>query len=298
MRILKVPDIEHLLYEVRYLSRYIEEEFLFKIGLSFHAGRSEARMLKVSSIVPKLPVPVSKEGGGDPQSWKKKKLGGIATSANKAPPSSSPARLHIPEDVLNHQCIGRRRANALVKYLQGEYKQKYDLRTKKVKVLEKELTECKTELANIVHSVSLQNQQIDRLQIDFEGVQAMITQLRKDQKTSVEKVATLEVENKRSRTLLAEEEAALSDLESSRIIEDFKKSIAFRTIIQDHIQEARDHTYDGVRLMQQKTGVTVEGLTPSKASGDPSSDFDGGEIESELQKTFALEVDDEIVDIE
>ncbi|KAH0460843.1 hypothetical protein IEQ34_008418 [Dendrobium chrysotoxum] len=41
MRILKVPDIEHLLFEVRHISRYIEEEFLFKVGLSFHAGSSE-----------------------------------------------------------------------------------------------------------------------------------------------------------------------------------------------------------------------------------------------------------------
>ncbi|KAL0905180.1 hypothetical protein M5K25_027367 [Dendrobium thyrsiflorum] len=43
--------------------------------------------------------------------------------------------------------------------------------------------------------------------------------------------------------------------------------------------------------MQRKTGVTVEGLTPSQASGDPPSDFDDDEIESELHKAFALEVD-------
>ncbi|KAH0470279.1 hypothetical protein IEQ34_000002 [Dendrobium chrysotoxum] len=30
MRILKVSDIEHLLFEVRHMSRYTEEEFLFK----------------------------------------------------------------------------------------------------------------------------------------------------------------------------------------------------------------------------------------------------------------------------
>ncbi|KAL0927827.1 hypothetical protein M5K25_002040 [Dendrobium thyrsiflorum] len=142
--------------------------------------------------------------------------------------------------------------------------------------------------------------------MDFEGAQAVITQLRRDQKASVEKVAKPEAENKRSQTLLVEKEAVLSYLESSRIIEDFKKFIAFRTIIQDHVQEARDHIYDvevkapeqqcinegfirgflkGVRQMQWKTGVTIE---------DP----DGDEIESELHKAFALEVDDEIVDIE
>ncbi|KAL0916184.1 hypothetical protein M5K25_013675 [Dendrobium thyrsiflorum] len=303
MRILKVPDIEHLLYEVRYLGRYIEEEFLFKVGLSIHAGRSEAKMLKKSAKAPEPPAPAPAPalkvapkrpvGGSDPQSLKKKKIEVVATSADRAPSSSSPARLHIPEDVLNHQCIGRHRADDLllrrkeleaelthsfnewnnkfvkVKYLQGEYKRKYDSRTK--------------------------------------------------EKASVEKVGKLEAENKRSRALLAEKEAALSGLESSRIIEDFKNSIAFKTLIQDHVQEARDHIYDievkaleqqcmdegfirgflkGVRLMQRKTGVTVEGLTPSQASGDPSSDADGDEVESELQKVFALDVDNETIDIE
>ncbi|KAL0903773.1 hypothetical protein M5K25_028176 [Dendrobium thyrsiflorum] len=206
-----------------------------------------------------------------------------------------------------------------IKYLQREYKWKYDLRTKEVKVLEEELTECRTELANIVHFISLQNQQIDRLQIDFEEAQAIITQLRKDQKASVEKVVMLESENKRSQTLIVEKEAALSDLESSKIIKDFKKSIAFKTIIQDHVKEAQDHIYDvevkaleqhccdegfiigflkGVRLVKRKTGVTVEGLTTSLTSGDPPSDFDGYEMESELHKAFSLEVDNEIIDIE
>ncbi|KAL0921675.1 hypothetical protein M5K25_008772 [Dendrobium thyrsiflorum] len=348
MWILKVPDIEHLLYEVRYLSKYIEEELLFKVGLSFHAGRFEARMLKKSSKVPELPVPVSKVapkrqvGGGDPQSLKKKKLEGVTTSADKAlPPPDLEAELTHSLNEWNNEFVK-------VKYLQGEYKRKYDLRTKEVKMLEEELIECRTKLANIVHSMSLQNQQIDRLQMDFEGAQAVITQLRKDQKASVEKIGGLmnafmfgEFNTRRlctwlhrhawvdgslalellsghawvrifseTHTLLAEKEAALSDLESSRIIEDFKKYISFKTIIQDHVQEARDHIYDvevkaleqqcigegfiwgflkGVRLMQRKTGVTVEGLTPSQASGDPSSDPDGDEIESKLQKAFALE---------
>ncbi|KAH0464922.1 hypothetical protein IEQ34_005025 [Dendrobium chrysotoxum] len=60
MRILKVPDIEHLLFEVRHMSRYIEEEFLFKVGQSFHAGRSDAKMLKLTSKVPEPPIPTSK----------------------------------------------------------------------------------------------------------------------------------------------------------------------------------------------------------------------------------------------
>ncbi|KAH0463410.1 hypothetical protein IEQ34_007992 [Dendrobium chrysotoxum] len=55
MRILKVPDIEHLLYEIHYLNKYIEEDFLFRFWLLFHAGRSDARMLKMSSKVFKSP---------------------------------------------------------------------------------------------------------------------------------------------------------------------------------------------------------------------------------------------------
>ncbi|KAL0919372.1 hypothetical protein M5K25_011463 [Dendrobium thyrsiflorum] len=271
MRILKVPNIEHLLYEVRYLGIYIEEEFLFKVGLSIHAGRSEAKMLKKSSKVPELPDP-----------------------APAPVPKVTPKR----QDVLNHQCIGRRHADDLllrrkyletelthslnkwnaefvkIKYLQGEYKRKYDSRTKEAK-----------------------NQQIYQLQVGLEGAQVVISQLWKDQKTSAEKVCKLEAENKRSHTLLDEKEATLSDLESSRIIEDFKKSIAFKSIIQDHVQEARDHIYD-VEVKALELQCIDEGLTPSQASDDSSSDPDGDEVQSELQKVFALEVDDEIVDIE
>ncbi|KAH0463395.1 hypothetical protein IEQ34_007977 [Dendrobium chrysotoxum] len=112
------------------------------------------------------------------------------------------------------------------------------------------------------------------------------------ERASVEKVAVLEAENKRSQTLITEKGAALTGFESLRVIEDFKKSIAFKIIIQDQVQEARDHIYEG------KTGVEVEGLTPSQASDDFPLDYDGDKIETKLQKAFALEVDDEIVDIE
>ncbi|KAH0450075.1 hypothetical protein IEQ34_020767 [Dendrobium chrysotoxum] len=265
------------------------------------------------------------------------------TSTSKVPPVSSPIKFHVPRDVLSHQCAVRRKASGLlsrrtelkakltealkewnakfvkVKYLQGVYKWKYDHKTRETKVLEEELCGCRTELVNIVHSVSYQNQQIDRLQVDLERAQAMITQLREDQRVSVEKVAVLEAENKRSQTLITEKEAALTGFESSRVIKDFKKLIAFKIIFQNHVQEARDHIYEvevkaleqqcldegfirgflkGVRLVQRKTGVEVEGLTPNQASDDFPLDSNGDEIESELQKAFSLEVDDEIVDIE
>ncbi|PKU82688.1 hypothetical protein MA16_Dca021964 [Dendrobium catenatum] len=170
-----------------------------------------------------------------------------------------------------------------------------------------------------MHSVSLQNWQADQHQIDLEEAQAIITRLLKDQKASEEKIASLEVKDKKSQVLIAEKEAAFSSLEPSRVIEDFKKSIAFKTIIQDHIEEARDHIYDievkgleqqctedgfirgffkGVRLMQRKTGVPVEGVTPSQASDDFLSGYDGDEVECDLRKVLDLDVDDEIVDVE
>ncbi|KAH0449390.1 hypothetical protein IEQ34_020082 [Dendrobium chrysotoxum] len=61
MRLLKVPDVEHLLYEVRYLNKYIKEEFLFKVGLSFHPGRLDVRMLKPTSKVPEPSALAPKE---------------------------------------------------------------------------------------------------------------------------------------------------------------------------------------------------------------------------------------------
>ncbi|KAL0905625.1 hypothetical protein M5K25_024060 [Dendrobium thyrsiflorum] len=347
LRVLNIPDVELLLFEVRYLTKYIEEEFLFKVGLSIQAGRSEAKKLKKSSKVHEPPAPSSevhsKRKNDDPPTLlkKQKKLEGISTSTSLILLDSSPDKLHVPGEVMKHQCLGRRKANDLlsrrmeleveltqtltewndefvkVKYLQGEYQQKYNQKTKEVKVLEVELTDCRTELANIMTATSLKNQQVDRLQIELVEAQDMIEKLLKDQKVSGEKVAILEAENKKSRTLIAEKEAALFGLESSRVIEDFKKSIAFKTIIQDHVQEAREHIYNvevkaleqqcmdegftrgflkGVRLVQRKAGVKIDGLTTSQASEDPSSDLDGAEIESELRKAFSS--DDESVDVE
>ncbi|KAH0453878.1 hypothetical protein IEQ34_018202 [Dendrobium chrysotoxum] len=154
------------------MSRYIEEEFLFKVGLSFPTGRSDARTLKPTSKVPEPPAPTSKVApkratrGEDPQVLKKKSLEGTATNTDKALPDSSSAKLHIPEEVLNHQCIGRHKAGDLIKFLQEEFKQKYDHKTKEAKVLKEELSECRTELANTMQSISLQNRQADQHQME------------------------------------------------------------------------------------------------------------------------------------
>ncbi|KAH0466649.1 hypothetical protein IEQ34_003887 [Dendrobium chrysotoxum] len=307
LRILKLPDLDTLHYEVRYLSRYADEEYLFKVRLSTQVGRSHAQMLKksarVSEVVPQKnhsKQPGSEEGLQAPR---KKKADEVLTVVSKDP-RASPSKSYIPEDVLNHQCIGRRWAEDLysdfklemtktlndwnkefvnVKYLQGEYKKKYDSKVKEMKVVEVSLRE-------------------------LVEAQATIKQQEKTQQV-------LEAENERLRSVLSEKEAQQLP---SAVIEEFKKSYAFKIIIEDHIQEARSHIYDvevkaleaecaedgfirgfmkGVRIVHRKTGAEIEGLTPSQASGDASLDSSGEELESELQRAFALEEDEDDVEI-
>ncbi|KAH0470023.1 hypothetical protein IEQ34_001581 [Dendrobium chrysotoxum] len=205
LRILKLPDLDALHYEVRYLSRYVDEEYLFKVGLSTQAGRSHAQMLKKSARVPEV-VPQKNH--------------------SKRPGSE----------------------------------------------------------------------------------EATIKQQEKAQQV-------LEAENERLQSVLSEKEAQQLP---SAVIEEFKKSYAFKIIIEDHIQEARSHIYDvevkaleaecaedgfirgfmkGVRTVHRKTGAEIEGLTPSQASSDASSDYGGEELESELQRAFSLEEDEDDVEI-
>ncbi|KAL0912557.1 hypothetical protein M5K25_018538 [Dendrobium thyrsiflorum] len=300
------PSKDALQYEVRYLSRFIDEEYLFKVGLSTQAERSYAQMLKKSVKVPEAVLQKNH--------------------------SKRPGSKEEEEDVLKHQCIGRRRAEELldqhidfrlemtktlndwntefmkVKYLQGEYKKKYDAKVKEMKAMEEQLAGCRTELANMITSTSLHNQQMDRLHIDLVDAQTTINQQMKDQQV-------LEDENKRLQSMLSEKEAQQLP---STVIEDFKKSFAFKIIIEDHVQEARNHIYDvevkaleaefmeegfikgfmkGVRAVHRKTGANIQGLSPSQASGDPPSDSGGEEVESELQKIFALEEDEDDLEI-
>ncbi|KAH0467567.1 hypothetical protein IEQ34_002600 [Dendrobium chrysotoxum] len=337
LRILKLPDLDALHYEVRYLSRYVDEEYLFKVGLSTQAGRSHAQMLKKSARVPEV-VPQknhSKRPGSEEglQASRKNRADEVLTVVSKGP-RASPSKSYIPEDVLNHQCIGCRRAEELysdfklemtktlndwnkefvkVKYLQGEYKKKYDSKVKEMKVVEDQLEGCRTELANKITSVSSQNERMDRLHIELVEAQATIKQQEKTQQ--VLEAQVLEAENERLQSVLSEKEAQQLP---SAVIEEFKKSYAFKIIIEDHIQEARSHIYDvevkaleakcaedgfirgfmkGVRTVHRKTGAEIEGLTPSQASSDASSDSGGEELESELQRAFALEEDEDDVEI-
>ncbi|KAH0464680.1 hypothetical protein IEQ34_004783 [Dendrobium chrysotoxum] len=283
-------------------------------------------MLKKSARVPEV-IPQknhSKRPGSEEglQAPRKKRADEVLTVIGKGP-RVSPSKLYIPEEMLNHQYIGRQRAEELeyisdillfqhsdfklemtktlndwnkefvkVKYLQGEYKKKYDSKVKEMKVVEDQLVGCRAELANKITSASSQNEQMDRLHIELVEAQATIKQQEKTQQI-------LEAENKRLQS-------------------EFKKSYAFKIIIEDHIQEARSHIYDvevkaleaecaedgfirgfmkGVCTVHRKTGAEIEGLTPSQASSDTSSESGGEELESELQRAFALEEDEDDVKI-
>ncbi|KAH0457247.1 hypothetical protein IEQ34_015154 [Dendrobium chrysotoxum] len=136
-------------------------------------------------------------------------------------------------------------------------------------------------------------------------------------KLALEKNA-LEKENKKLQDHLHERETTNLDIEaiSLKAVEEFKKSVTYRREIQHLIQEAYEKLFDvevkdlerqsleegftrgflkGVRLVHRKTGVDIEGLTPSQASEDSSPDSGDEDIESELKK--ALFSDDDDIDI-
>ncbi|KAH0458695.1 hypothetical protein IEQ34_011509 [Dendrobium chrysotoxum] len=60
LKMLNLLDVGILHYEVRYLSRYVDEEYCFNAGLSTKAGRSHAHMLKKSAKVPEAVIQPSK----------------------------------------------------------------------------------------------------------------------------------------------------------------------------------------------------------------------------------------------
>ncbi|PKU59110.1 hypothetical protein MA16_Dca014852 [Dendrobium catenatum] len=211
LKILKLCDLEALHYEVHYLSRYIDEKYLFKVGLSTQAGRSHAQMLKRSVKVPEI-VPQknhSKRPGseGDLQA-PKKKANEILTVAGKGP-CISPSKSYIPEDVLKHKCIGRRQAEEMMN-----------------KILDDWNNEFVKEAHNHIYDVEVKALKAECLEDGF--------------------------------------------------IKGFMM---------------------GVHVVHRKTGAEIEGLTPSQASSDPSSNYSGEELESELQQAFSLEEDEDDIEI-
>ncbi|KAH0456748.1 hypothetical protein IEQ34_014655 [Dendrobium chrysotoxum] len=80
LKILKLSNIDTLQYEVCYLSRYVNEEYLFKVGLSTQVGRSHAHMLKKSAKVTEAVIQPSKaslkrpRNESDPQAYMKNRV--------------------------------------------------------------------------------------------------------------------------------------------------------------------------------------------------------------------------------
>ncbi|KAH0452817.1 hypothetical protein IEQ34_017141 [Dendrobium chrysotoxum] len=289
-------------WEVRYLSRYIDEEYLFKVGLSTQEGRLHAQMLKksvrVSEVVPQKSHskrPGSEEGLQAPR---KKKADEILIEyiSDILLSQHSDFKLELTKTLNDWN-----KEFVKVKYLQGEYKKKYDNKVKEMKAVEDQLEGCRVELANKITSASSQNERMDRLHIELVEAQAMIKQQEKTQQI-------IEAENKRLQSVLSEKEAQQLP---SVAIEEFKKSYTFKIIIEDHIQDVEVKALEaeciedsfirgfikGVRAVHRKSGAEIEGSTPSQAYGDASSDSGGEALENELQRAFALEEDEDDVEI-
>ncbi|KAH0466605.1 hypothetical protein IEQ34_003843 [Dendrobium chrysotoxum] len=354
LRILNFSDTESLQQELRYISRCVTEECLFKVGLFIQAGRSHAIQVKKSEKTPevksnalKRPASHSSEGQKiiDPSSLKKRKTNDkviMPRDGGRGKEVSRPSKIHIPEDVLKHICIGRRHAKETmiqkmnmeskfesilddwndefvkVKFLQGEYKRRLEAKIKETSILEGQLTECRAELATISTSLSFQNREADLSRHGLIEAHAEISQYKETlKKLALEKNA-LEKENKKLQDYFQERETTNLDIEaiSLKAVEEFKKSATYRREIQHLIQEAYEKLFDvevkdlerqsleegftrgflkGVRLVHRKTGVDIEGLTPSQASEDSSPDSGDEDIESELKK--ALFSDDDDIDI-
>ncbi|KAH0453818.1 hypothetical protein IEQ34_018142 [Dendrobium chrysotoxum] len=244
LRILKLSDLDALHYEVRYLSRYV--------GLSTQAGRSHAQMLKKSARVPEV-VPQknhSKRPGSEEglQAPRKKKADEVLTVVGKDPRYSD-FKLEMTKTLNDWN-----KEFVKVKYLQGEYKKKYDSKVKEMKV----------------------------------EAQATIKQQEKAQQV-------LEAENERLQSVLSEKEAQqLPSAEARSHIYDVEVKALEAECAEDGFIRG---FMKGVRTVHRKTGAEIEGLTPSQASGDASSDSGGEEMESELQRAFTLEEDEDDVEI-
>ncbi|KAL0918661.1 hypothetical protein M5K25_010684 [Dendrobium thyrsiflorum] len=166
----------------------------------------------------------------------------------------------------------------------------------------------KLEMTKTLNDWNTEFVKMDRLHIELVDAQTTINQQMKDQQI-------LEDENKRLQSILSEKEAQQLP---STVIEQFKKSFAFKIIIEDHIQEARNHIYDvevktleaecmeddfikgfmkSVCAVYRKTGADIQGLSPSQAFGDHPLDSGGEEVESELQKAFSVKEDEDDIEI-
>ncbi|PKU68132.1 hypothetical protein MA16_Dca015634 [Dendrobium catenatum] len=142
LKTLNFFDTKSLQEELRHISQYVLEEKLFKVGLSIHAGRSHAIQLKKNKKVreaspntlrPSSNNPLRGQGEEGYSLVKKRKLNDAAIlssvceacrepirplmtdiAALNSDRDVQPLKIPIPEDVLKHVCIRRRRAKEMV----------------------------------------------------------------------------------------------------------------------------------------------------------------------------------------
>ncbi|KAH0467519.1 hypothetical protein IEQ34_004757 [Dendrobium chrysotoxum] len=177
LKILKFSDTKSLQHELRYISGCVTEEYLFKVGLSIQAGRSHVIQLKKSKKTPEVESNTLKRSAShssegqkitDPSSLKKRKTndkvimprdGGrckevarpLTTDTVSLDSDSEvrPSKIHIPEDVLKHICIGRHHAKEIMI-------QKMDMESKFESILDNWHDEFEREITTLdIEAISL-----------------------------------------------------------------------------------------------------------------------------------------------
>ncbi|KAH0466867.1 hypothetical protein IEQ34_004105 [Dendrobium chrysotoxum] len=264
LKILNFPDTKSLQHELYYISGYVTEECLFKVGLSIQAGRSHVIQLnkfekthEVKFNVLKRSASYSSEGQKiiDPSFLKKRKINDkliMSRDGDKykevaRPPTTDtifldsdseafPSQIHIPEDVLKHICIRQYSANEINREADLS---RHELIEAQKNALEKENKKLEDHL-----------QEKDTITVDIKAISFRAIQRLTQE--AYEKLFDVEVK----------------DLERQSLEEGFTRGFL------------------------KGTGVDIEGLTPSHASEDSPTDSGDDAIESKLKKVFSSDDDD------
>ncbi|KAH0458316.1 hypothetical protein IEQ34_013631 [Dendrobium chrysotoxum] len=192
LKTLNFSDTKSLQEELRHISQYVMEEKLFKVGLSIQAGRSHAVLLKKSEKVHETSPNALRSSSSRPSRGqeengssiiKKRRVDDVVglTSdgeasrevilplmidivAHNSDREIRPLKISIPEEMIQRMDVESQFDSILnnwntefvnVKYLQGEYKRKLDIKIKEMSTLENQLAECRTELTTISTTLSL-----------------------------------------------------------------------------------------------------------------------------------------------
>ncbi|KAH0470760.1 hypothetical protein IEQ34_000483 [Dendrobium chrysotoxum] len=227
LRILKLPDLDALHYEVRYLSRYIDEEYLFKVGLSTQVGRSHAQMLKKSARVPEVV----------PQKSHSKRPGSeeVIEEFKKSYAFKIIIKDHIQE-ARNHIY------NVEVKALEAECVEDSFIRgfMKGVRIVHHKTG---AEIEGLTPSQDFGDASSDSGGEELESeLQKMLHFLNDLMRKVPEKSGCACSPPLRFLTIHVNHNGI--DVFFRDLIKEFKKLVTFKMIVQDQVQEPRDHIYD------------------------------------------------------